>query len=105
FAVPQGQAEAQPALAVRDAQEPVLAPAVGPAAGVVVREVLPAGAARRVILADGAPLALGQVRAPALPVLLAPGVFPEPEGFGLGCLLSRHGSVRLRGAGEGCGFW
>ena len=42
FLVPEGEGEAEPALTVRDAQQPVLPPAVGPGASVVVREVVPA---------------------------------------------------------------
>ena len=68
LAVPQGQRETQAALAVADPQQAVLAPAVGAAAGVVVREICPALARRRVILADGPPLALGQIGPPALPI-------------------------------------
>ena len=45
-AVPQRQGEAQAALAVGDAQQAVLAPAVGAAAGVLVGEVVPALAVR-----------------------------------------------------------
>ena len=41
-AVPQREREAEPALAVGDAEQAVLAPAVGAAARVVVREVVPA---------------------------------------------------------------
>ena len=41
-AVPQREREAEPALAVADAEQAVLAPAVGAAARVVVREVVPA---------------------------------------------------------------
>ena len=41
-AVPEGQGKAEPALAVGDPQQPVFAPAVGAAAGVRVRKILPA---------------------------------------------------------------
>ena len=67
-AVPEGQAQAQLPLHVREAGQPILAPAVGSRSGLVVREVLPGGAARAVILADGAPLALAEIRAPQVPV-------------------------------------
>ena len=43
FLVPEGEGKAEAALAVADAQQTVLPPAVGPGASVVVREVLPAG--------------------------------------------------------------
>ena len=52
----------------REAGEAVLAPAVGPRAGMVVRQVLPRRAVRAVVLAHGPPLALAEVRAPVVPV-------------------------------------
>src|SRR5690348_10947437 len=52
---------------VADAGEPVLAPAIGARAGVIVREVVPGVAAFTVVLADGAPLTFAEIRAPALP--------------------------------------
>ena len=79
--VPQRHGKAEPALAVGDAEEPVLAPAVCPAARVIVREVIPRVAIRRIILAHRAPLALREIRPPAFPVSLAPRVFFEAEVF------------------------
>src|SRR5207247_3732051 len=80
--VPQRDREAQPALAVADPEESILTPAVGAAAGVIVREGLPGGPLPRVVLADGPPLAVGEVGAPALPVLGATSVFLEPQQLG-----------------------
>ena len=48
-------------------REPVLVPAVGARARVVVGEVVPGVAVGAVVLAHGAPRALGEVRAPAPP--------------------------------------
>ena len=70
-AVPQRQREAQALAFVADAGEAVLAPAVGPRARLIVGQVVPGVAARAVVLADRAPLALGQIRAPRLPGHLA----------------------------------
>ena len=67
LAVPQRQREAQPLLVVGDAGEPVLAPAVGARARLVVAEVVPGVAVVAVVLAHGAPLALGEVRPPLPP--------------------------------------
>ena len=64
LAVPQRQREAEPLLVVGDAGQAVFAPAVGPGAGLVVGEVIPGVAALAVVLADGAPLPLAEVRAP-----------------------------------------
>src|SRR4051812_727891 len=79
LAVPEGDGEAEPALAVGDPQQAVLAPAVGPRRRLGEREVAPGVAAGRVVLADGAPLPLRQVRAPVLPVARAG---PPPPGGG-----------------------
>ena len=66
-AVPQRERQAQPLALVADPGDPVLAPPVGARARLVVREVVPGVAAAAVVLADRAPLALGQIRAPRLP--------------------------------------
>src|SRR5512144_1767477 len=76
-AVPQRDREAHPALAIADPEQTVLAPAVRPAARLIVGQVAPALAGGGVVLAHGAPLALGEVRAPAPPVLHAPHVLGE----------------------------
>src|SRR5204863_3156772 len=96
FAVPEGQGEAQAAFAVGQAEQAVFAPAVGPAVGVVEGEVVPGAAVGRVVLADGGPLALAEVRAPALPVPGAAGVLLQPAGFGVG----GRGGVSHAGASE-----
>ena len=67
-AVPERESETEPLLDVAEAGEPVLAPAVRARPRVVVRQVLPRGAARAVVLAHRAPLALADVRAPEVPV-------------------------------------
>src|SRR5438552_2900121 len=79
--VPQRQREAQPPLAVAHAEQPVLPPAVRPAARVVVRKRVPRRAVLGIVLAHGAPLALREVRAPALPVAFAPSILGESLAF------------------------
>jgi hypothetical protein len=66
-AVPERERETQPLALVADAGDPVLAPAVGARARLVVREVVPRVAAGAVVLAHGAPLALAEVGPPGLP--------------------------------------
>jgi hypothetical protein len=66
--VPERQSEAELLLVVAEAGEAVFPPAVDAAAGVIVREIVPRGAVRAVVLADGAPLALAQIRPPEPPV-------------------------------------
>ena len=90
LAVPQRQREAEPLPIVGDAGNAVLAPAVGARARLVVREVEPGIAVLAVILANGSPLPLTQVRTPHPPgharARLAEPVF-------LSCqLLAAHGS-------------
>src|SRR5262249_27041190 len=99
-AVPQREREAQPPLPVGDAEQAVLAPAEGTAARVVGRGVLPAGAACRVVLTHGAPLAFGEIGPPALPVLLTPSVLGEPLDLRLGSRSRPHpGGARRTFAG------
>ena len=66
--VPQRQRKAEELLVVRDASKPILAPAIGAGACLIVSEVAPRIAAGAVILADRAPLPLAQIRAPLLPL-------------------------------------
>src|SRR5207245_11322094 len=66
--VPQRQREAQPAVIVGDSGDAVLAPAVRARARVIVRKGVPGRAAGAVVLPDGAPLPLGEIRAPPPPV-------------------------------------
>ena len=61
-AVPDREGEAELAVVVADAGDAVLAPAVRARAGLVVGEVVPRVAVFAVVLADSAPLALGEVR-------------------------------------------
>ena len=93
LAVPQRQRETEPALAVGQAQQPILAPAISAAAGMVVWEILPTSAVRRIILAHGGPLALGQVWTPAFPVLRPRGVLLQTDGLGGSCVQMVHRPV------------
>ncbi len=68
LAIPQRDGKAQAALPVADAEQPVLAPAVRPAARLLVGEIAPALAIGRVVLAHRAPLPFGEVGSPAFPV-------------------------------------
>src|SRR5439155_1704613 len=65
--VPEGDGEAQPTPFVADPEEPVLGPAIGARAGVIVREIAPRVAAGRVVLADRAPRPIREIRAPQPP--------------------------------------
>src|SRR5207249_2242342 len=67
LAVPEGGGEAEELVAVAQAGDAVLAPAVGPAASLVVGEEVPGVAAVAVVLADGPPGPVAHVRAPAAP--------------------------------------
>ncbi len=73
--VPQAEGEAEGLGAIADAGEPVLAPAVGAATGVLVGEVAPGVARRRVVLAHAAPRPFGHVGAPLAPAHDALAIF------------------------------
>ena len=78
--VPQRQTQAEPLLDVAEPGESVLPPPVRPGPGVVVREVRPGLAVGAVVLTDGAPLPLADVRPPEVPVVrLAQPVLELPE--------------------------
>ena len=92
--VPERERETEPLLDVREAGEPVLAPAVGARAGMIVRQVLPRGAVRAVVLADRAPLPLAEIRAPVVPVAgLAQAVLEPAEALDAFAFHARHHSI------------
>src|SRR5262249_49437663 len=66
---------------VAKAGEPILAPAISAAAGVVVREILPGRAAGAVILTHRAPLTVTDIGPPKPPRRIEPSVF-EPAALG-----------------------
>src|SRR5207302_10177049 len=82
--VPQRDRKTESPVVVADAEQAVFTPAVCLRAGVIVRERVPGGAARRVILAYSAPLALRQIRTPAPPCRVA------SSGLGLALTLRRR---------------
>ena len=80
-AVPERKPEAEELLDVGEPGQAVLAPAIRPRAGMVVRQVLPRGPVGAVVLAHRAPLPLAHVRAPVVPVArLAEAVLEPAEG-------------------------
>ena len=69
--VPKGESEADQLVFVRDSGKTVLTPAVGAAARLLVRKGIPRSSVGAVVLAHRAPLPLGEIGTPALPVDLA----------------------------------
>ena len=67
-AIPKRKGEAEILVAVRDPCQPIFIPAVDPATGVVMGEIMPGVAIGAVIFAHGAPGALAQIRPPMFPV-------------------------------------
>ena len=65
--VPQRHGEAEALLVVAQPPEPVLAPPVGARPRLIVGEVVPRVAVLAVVLANGAPLPLAEIRSPFLP--------------------------------------
>ena len=49
----------EPALTISESEQPAFAPAVYPAAGMIVGEIIPAGPIGRIVFADCRPLTLG----------------------------------------------
>src|SRR5713101_2603159 len=89
-AVPERQREAEALMVVRDAQDAVLAPAIGARARVVVRKIVPGRAVGGVVLSHRPPLAVGEIGRPSQPLRRSHGRFLEP--------LLLHARVgRLRG--------
>src|SRR5215831_11490786 len=86
-AVPQRKGEAQPAFSVADSKQSILAPPVRPAARVIVRQVVPTLSSGRIVLANGTPLAFGQVGSPSPPVTSTPRVLVNPNPF---CVVAGH---------------
>src|SRR6185437_7514760 len=80
--VPQGQRQAKPATMIADPCQSVLAPAIGPTAGHLVREIIPGVAVGAVVFADGSPLPLRKVRSPVFPQRSADVRRPEPRLLG-----------------------
>src|SRR5271154_3280495 len=81
FFVPQRQRQANVLVAIAKSGDAVLSPAIGAGACMVMRKITPCVAIGAVIFADGAPLALGEVRAPTLPVGYAFTAGPQPLFF------------------------
>src|SRR5712671_565138 len=67
-AVPQRKTEAEQQLVIAKAADPVFAPAIGPAARMVMREIIPGGAVLAVILTHRSPLAFAEIWPPAPPM-------------------------------------
>src|SRR5581483_6075366 len=80
--VPHRQRKADALMAIAYPGDPVLVPAIGARARVVVRQVLPRGAVRAVVFAHRAPGAVADVWAPPAPVLRAHAVLFDADRFG-----------------------
>src|SRR5262249_25034710 len=92
--VPERDREAESLSFVRDPEEPVLDPAIGSPPRVIVREVVPAGAGRRIVLTDRTPRSLGEIRPPATPRHLSARGFGEASFFFVHRARTRGGVTR-----------
>src|SRR5262249_20991762 len=79
--IPQGHGEAEVLLVITKAPHAVLVPAIHPAAGMVVREIVPGVSVGAVLLTHGCLGALAEIGAPALPIGLARLVFYKATSF------------------------
>src|SRR5262249_31451410 len=91
LAVPQGQGEAEVLVTVTDAGQAILVPAIGPRAGMIMREIVPGIAVRAVVLADRPPGPLRHERPPAVPVPLMLAVHQEANS--LACVVNAHANA------------
>src|SRR5215472_12672535 len=80
LAVPQRQRHAKIEMLVAEAGDPILAPAIGAAARLVVRQIIPGGAVFAVVLAHRAPLPLAEIGPPEPPWRSRARLF-EPASF------------------------
>src|SRR5262249_16392596 len=90
-AVPERQRQTQPLFLVADAGDTVLAPAVSPAARLVVGKAIPGVAARTVIVAHRSPLTFAEVRPPAAPRLPAKAVLFKAQFLRIRLVVGSHG--------------
>src|SRR5262249_46223224 len=65
--VPHRNRETQPLAGIGEAADAVFTPAIRPAAGVVMREIVPGVSVRAIVFPHRSPLPLRQVGAPLLP--------------------------------------
>src|SRR5437764_9944043 len=62
--IPQAEREAEQARLITNAQQTIFAPPIGTGASMLMRKGIPGATIGRVILADRAPLTVGEVRSP-----------------------------------------
>lgn len=91
--VPKGRGEAEDLVAVGEPGDPVLPPAIGLGPGVVVGEIVPGIAVAGVVLPDGPPGTVGEVRPPPAPAPRFVGDLPETLLF------------RIQGIDPAGGWW
>jgi len=89
-AVPEREGEAQPLVVVGETRQPILSPAVGARARLVVREIVPGIAVRAVVLTHRPPLPFGEVRSPPSPWNAGPVRLQQP------CVLDRPARIDHR---------
>src|ERR1700723_881748 len=82
FFVPHGQRETNVLMTIAEPRNAVFTPAVRPGSRMVVRQIIPGVAISAVVFADGAPLALGKIGSPPLPMDFSLGAGFQPFGFG-----------------------
>src|SRR5438045_7850204 len=82
-AIPECDGEADGLVAVADARDTVLSPAVGSRPGMIMREILPRGPVGAIVLAHGAPLTLAHVGSPLSPVALTLSGFFQSVSLGV----------------------
>src|SRR5437867_10162095 len=80
-AIPEREGEADHLMPVTDPGQPVFIPSIRFGSRMVVREVFPGCTIGAVVLTHCAPGTLTEIRPPALPMLLPPGILIQPMAF------------------------
>src|SRR2546430_3744047 len=88
-AVPKGERETDHLMAIAEAGDAIFSPAICARTGMIVGKKFPCCPARTVIFADSAPLPLGEVRPPTLPIAISGSVGGRTSRSGNGALSAK----------------
>ena len=105
--IPHSQSETEPLKFIADSAKAVLAPTEGACTGLIMREIVPGIAVGAVVLAHGAPRAVGQIGAPQSPVLLPRTLVRKTQPFGVWSAPICHVTTSSRlfqASSRRCGF-
>src|SRR5271163_3687126 len=79
--VPERYGKAETTLPIGNPEQPVLSPAVGSAASIIVWKIIPTAPVRRIIFPNSAPLPLRKIRSPPSPIFQTRGILRQTLPF------------------------